>query len=64
VTGDGLPAGAAPQFGWGIVTSTIAGFGAVWFLLRYVRKRSFMPFIVYRIAAGVLVIVVAAVRAF
>ena len=63
ITGDGLPAGAASQFGWGIATSTVAGFAAVWFLLRYVRKHSFMPFIVYRIAAGVLVIVVAAVRA-
>jgi undecaprenyl-diphosphatase len=63
VTGDGLPSGAAPQFAWGIVSSTIAGFAAVWFLLRYVRNHSFMPFIVYRIAAGVLVIVVAAIRA-
>ena len=63
ITGDGLPSGAAPQFGWGIVTSTIAGFGAVWLLLRYVRTHSFMPFIVYRIAAGILVIVVAVVRA-
>ncbi|MEW6583326.1 MAG: undecaprenyl-diphosphatase UppP [Actinomycetota bacterium] len=63
VTGDGLPPGSASQFAWGIVTSGITGFGAVWFLLRYVRRHSFLPFVVYRIGAGIFVILVALIRA-
>jgi undecaprenyl-diphosphatase len=62
VTGDGLPAGAAQPFVVGIVTSTVTGFAAVWFLLRYIRKRTFTPFVVWRIAFGVLCLIVAAVR--
>lgn len=40
----------------GIVTSAVSGLAAVWGTLRLIRTRSFMPFVVYRIAAGVLVL--------
>jgi undecaprenyl-diphosphatase len=47
----------------GIVTAGISGWLAVWGLLRLVRTRSFMPFVIYRVAAGLFVLVVVAVRA-
>lgn len=56
VTGDGLPAGAASAFAIGIVSAMISGFVAVWFLLRYIRSKSFSPFVVYRVVAGIVVI--------
>ncbi len=40
----------------GIVTSGVSGLVAVWGTLRLIRTRSFMPFVVYRIAAGFLVL--------
>ena len=44
----------------GIVTSGLSGLAAVWGTLRLIRTRSFMPFVVYRIAAGTLVLVLIA----
>ena len=41
------------------VTSCLSGWFAVWGTLRLVRTRSFTPFVVYRVALGVLVLVVA-----
>ena len=40
----------------GIVTSGLSGWLAVWGTLRLIRTRSFMPFVIYRVAAGVLVL--------
>ncbi len=40
----------------GIVTSGVSGLIAVWGTLRLIRTRSFMPFVVYRIAAGLFVL--------
>lgn len=40
----------------GIVTSGVSGLAAVWGTLRLIRTRSFMPFVVYRIAAGFFVL--------
>ncbi len=40
----------------GIVTSGVSGLLAVWGTLRLIRTRSFMPFVVYRIAAGLFVL--------
>ena len=61
---DGLPHGVAAAFAWGTVASAITGFAAVWLVLRIVRTRSFAPFVVYRVLAGlfVLSIIVAGVR--
>jgi undecaprenyl-diphosphatase len=62
VAGDGLPPGFGPPFAWGIVTSAVTGFFAVWGLLRLVRSRTFAPFVAYRFLVGALVIAVAAAR--
>jgi undecaprenyl-diphosphatase len=63
--GSGLPAGTGEPFLIGIVTAAISGFVAAWFLLRYVRTHSLRPFVWYRFALGVLVLVliVAGLRA-
>ena len=53
---DGLPPGTAPAFFWGIVASGITGLAAVWLVLRVVRTRSFLPFVAYRVAAGLAVL--------
>ena len=63
VTGDGLPDGAASAFVIGIVSSAITGYFAIAFLLRFVRRNSFVPFVIYRCALGVLVLAVVAYRA-
>ena len=57
---DGLPPGTAPAFVWGIVASAVTGLGAVWLVLRVVRTRSFLPFVVYRVLAGLAVLAVLA----
>lgn len=44
----------------GVVTSALAGLVAVWGTLRLVRTHSFMPFVIYRVAAGVFVLVLIA----
>jgi undecaprenyl-diphosphatase len=54
----GIPAGFGAAFFWGIVASMVSGFLAIWFLLRYVRTHSFLPFVIYRLVLGVAVIVV------
>jgi len=56
VLGDGLPPGFAAPFFWGMVTSAVTGFIAVWGLMRLLRTRSFFPFVVYRIVLGLLVL--------
>lgn len=44
----------------GIATSCVSGLVAVWGTLRLVRTRSFTPFVIYRIALGVFVLVLIA----
>ena len=58
----GIPSELLPAFGWGIVASGLTGWVAVWATLRYVRTRSFLPFVVYRLALAALVLAVVAVR--
>ena len=58
--GDGIPDGLGVPMIVGIVTSGISGWIAVWGMLRLIRTRSFAPFIVYRIALGVVVLTVVA----
>lgn len=40
----------------GIITSAVSGLAAVWGTIRLVSTRSFMPFVVYRVAIGVLML--------
>jgi undecaprenyl-diphosphatase len=62
VAKDGLPHGFAAPFAWGIVTSGIVGWFAVWGTLRLVRTHSFRPFVVYRVVAGVGFLLLYAIR--
>ncbi len=56
VLGDGIPPGFAAPFFWGTVASGVTGFFAVSALLRLIRTRSFLPFVIYRVFAGIFVI--------
>lgn len=44
----------------GIVTSGISGWIAVWGTLRWIRTRSFMPFVIYRVGLGIFVLILIA----
>jgi undecaprenyl-diphosphatase len=56
---DGVPDGLLTPMIVGVATSFLAGLAAVWGTLRLVRTWSFTPFVVYRVALGVVVLVVA-----
>ena len=60
VVTDGIPSDLYVPMAVGIVTSGLSGLLAVWGTLRLIRTRSFMPFVVYRIALGVFVLVLIA----
>ena len=60
VTGSGVPTEYRAAFAWGMAASAVTGFLAVWALLRFVRSRSFLPFVTYRVVAGIAVVGVAA----
>lgn len=57
---DGVPSGLGVPMIVGVVTSGLAGWAAVWGTLRLIRTRSFMPFVIYRCALGVVVLVIVA----
>jgi undecaprenyl-diphosphatase len=52
---DGLPPGTAAPFLWGMLSAAVSGFLVISFLLSYVRRGSFAPFVVYRLALAALV---------
>lgn len=52
----GLPAGLALPFGLGIAASAVSGVAAIAFLLYWLRTRTLYPFIIYRLAAGSLLL--------
>ncbi|MEO7429014.1 MAG: undecaprenyl-diphosphate phosphatase [Acidimicrobiales bacterium] len=62
VSSGGIPDGFTAPFLWGIVTSGITGWFAVWGTLRLIRTRSFTPFVVYRVVVGVGVLVLYTLR--
>ena len=51
----GLPPGTLGPFVWGIVASAVSGYLVIWGLLAFLRRRSFAPFVWYRLAAAGLV---------
>jgi undecaprenyl-diphosphatase len=57
---DGIPAGLKVPMLVGIVTSGLVGWLAVWGTLRFVRHHSFLPFVIYRVALGIIVLVIVA----
>jgi undecaprenyl-diphosphatase len=60
---DGIPDGLLVPMIVGIITSCLAGLLAVWGTLKIVRTHSFMPFVIYRIALGVVVLILVATGA-
>jgi undecaprenyl-diphosphatase len=53
--GGGVPSGFEAAFAWGVVASGVTGFVAIWGTLRYVRTRTFSPFVAYRVVVGLAV---------
>lgn len=56
VVKDGLPAGFAAPFFWGMLSAGISGYLVIWGLLAYLRRRGFFAFMVYRIVVAVVVL--------
>jgi undecaprenyl-diphosphatase len=54
----GLPPGSGPAFLAGFLAAGIAGWVAIAGLLQYLRTRTFMPFVWYRLIVGTAVIVI------
>ena len=42
----------------GVIVSCVSGLAAVWFLVKFLERRSLLPFVVYRCALGVVVLAV------
>jgi undecaprenyl-diphosphatase len=57
---DGLPSGVAGPMVVGTLAAAISGYAAIVFLLRLVRTVSYRPFVLYRYAAGVAILIVIA----
>lgn len=55
---DGIPDGMLTPMMVGVITAGIAGWVAIWGTLKLVRTRSFTPFVVYRIAIAVVLLIV------
>jgi undecaprenyl-diphosphatase len=55
---DGVPPGLGVPMIVGIITAGVSGWIAVWGTLRLVRTHSFMPFVIYRVALGVAVLLI------
>jgi undecaprenyl-diphosphatase len=57
---EGLPSGVAGPMVVGTLAAAISGYAAIVFLLRLVRTTSYRPFVIYRYAAGVAILIVIA----
>ena len=55
----GLPAGEGGPLVVAILTSFVSGWFAVWFLVRYLKQRSLLPFVLYRFALAALILFIA-----
>ena len=58
----GLGAGQLGVFAVGVAVSALAGFAAIWGLLRYLQRASTAVFIVYRIVLGIVLIALVVIR--
>jgi undecaprenyl-diphosphatase len=59
---DGIPDGLVTPMIVGIITSGLAGWLAVWGTIKYVRNHTYTPFVIYRVALGILVLLIYAAR--
>ena len=57
---DGLPEGVAGPMIVGTIAAAVSGYFAIAFLLRLVRTASYRPFVLYRYAAGVAILLIIA----
>jgi undecaprenyl-diphosphatase len=57
---EGLPPGVGGPMVVGVLASAISGYAAIVFLLKLVRTTSYRPFVIYRYAAGIAVLLVIA----
>ena len=57
ISNGGIPSELRGAFVAGIIASGITGWFAVWGTLRFIRTRTFAPFVAYRVAAGVGVLI-------
>lgn len=60
VVAEGVDADFLVAAGVGAATAAVTAWVAVWAVLTVVRRRSFVPFVVYRVLAGLAVLVIAA----
>lgn len=51
----GIPSDFRAAFLWGVASSAVTGWVAVWGLLAFVRSRDFSPFVAYRVMLGIAV---------
>jgi undecaprenyl-diphosphatase len=56
---EGIPAGMQTPFMVGIIVSALVGYATIAWLIRYLQANTLRVFIVYRIAAGIVVIALA-----
>lgn len=56
----GIPADMRAAFCWGVVSSAVTGYIAVWGILKLVRNRSFASFVLYRLVLGLAVLALVA----
>jgi undecaprenyl-diphosphatase len=59
---DGVPHGLITPMIIGVITSGLFGWLAVWGTIKYVRTHTYTPFVIYRVALGVLVLIIYAAR--
>jgi undecaprenyl-diphosphatase len=57
---EGLPSGVAGPMAVGTIAAAVSGYLAIAFLLRLVRTVSYRPFVLYRYAAGVAILLIIA----
>ena len=57
ISNGGIPSDLRGAFAAGIIASGITGWFAVWGTLRFIRTRTFAPFVAYRVAAGIGVLI-------
>jgi len=53
--GGGLPSGSTGPFIVGTLAAAVTGLIAIWALLGYVRQGTYLPFVIYRLVAAVLI---------
>ena len=61
VIADGFPSELVSGFLVGMVASAVTGWIAVWGTLKLVRTRTFLPFVIYRVILGTVVLIALAV---